>query len=141
MDYKTGSVTLNQETRSTIQDRKEKLLTSADLKAGYARQLWFYKYLVYKNLATSEGLILGQDTYRLAGSLVQSGFYSFREPTKVFENQLEITDTDDPQAFIEESEVLLRQMIATLLNAEVPFTQTKDLTVCEFCDFRGICAR
>lgn len=141
MDYKTGSVTLNQETRSTIQDRKDKLLTSADLKAGYARQLWFYKYLVYRNLATQEGLVLGQETYRLAGSLVQSGFYSFREPTKVFENQLEITDTDDPQAFIEESEALLRHMIAALLNPEVPFTQTLDMTVCEFCDFRGICAR
>jgi hypothetical protein len=141
MDYKTGSVELTKDTKNTIQDRKDKLLTSSDQKAGYARQLWFYKYLVYKKLATDEGLILGQDTYRLAGSLVQSGFYSFREPTKMFENQLEITDTDNPQAFIEESEALLREMIATLLNPEVPFMQTKDVRVCEFCDFRGICAR
>ena len=141
MDYKTGSVTLNQETRSTIQDRKEKLLTSADLKAGYARQLWFYKYLVYKNLATPEGLTLGQETYHLSESRVQAGFYSFREPTKIFENQLEITDTDDPQAFIEESEALLRKMIAELLNPESAFVQTPDVKICEFCDFRGICAR
>ncbi len=141
MDYKTGSVELNKDNKNTIQDRKDKLLTSADLKAGYARQLWFYKYLVYKNLATQEGLVLGQDTYRMAGSLVQSGFYSFREPTKEFVNQLEITDTDDPQAFIEESEALLREMIATLLNPKVPFAQTLDVSVCEFCDFRGICAR
>ncbi|MPR36894.1 PD-(D/E)XK nuclease family protein [Salmonirosea aquatica] len=141
MDYKTGSVELNQETRSTLQDRKEKLLTSAELKAGYARQLWFYKYLVYKNVANPEGLSLGEETYRLPDSRVQSGFYSFREPTKMFENQLEITDTDDPQAFIEESETLLRQMITDLLNPDLPFTQTRDIKLCEYCDFRGICAR
>lgn len=141
MDYKTGSVELNKDTKNTIQDRKDKLLTSSDLKAGYARQLWFYKYLVYKNLASIDGLLLHEGTFRITDTRVQSGFYSFREPTKVFENQLEITDTDDPQAFIEESEALLREMIAALLNPEVPFAQTQDIKVCEYCDFKGICAR
>ena len=141
MDYKTGSVEMNAETRTTIPQRKEKLRTSADLKAGYARQLWFYKYLVYKNLAANEGLTLGEQTYRAADTRVQSGFYSFREPTKVFENQLEITETDDPQTFIAESEALLREIISELLNPDSPFVQTSDVKVCEYCDFRGICAR
>ncbi|WP_373515953.1 PD-(D/E)XK nuclease family protein [Persicitalea sp.] len=141
MDYKTGSVEMSAESRSTIPQRKEKLLASADLKAGYARQLWFYKYLVYKNLATPEGLTLGEQNYRVADSRVQSGFYSFREPTKIFENQLEITETDDPQTFIAESEALLREIISELLNPDSPFVQTSDVKVCEYCDFKGICSR
>ena len=74
MDYKTGNVEMNAESRSTIPQRKEKLLSSADLKAGYARQLWFYKYLVYKNLENPSGLTLGEQTYLAHDTRVQSRF-------------------------------------------------------------------
>jgi hypothetical protein len=116
-------------------------LTDPDLKAGYARQLWFYKYLVYKNLASASGLKIGRDVYHLAHTRVQSVFYSFRKPKEDFENKLEITDGADPMQFIRESEVLLAEMIGQLLDPELPFRQTSDKQVCEYCDFRGICNR
>ncbi len=141
MDYKTGSVELTTEKNKTIEQKKEKLRADTALKAGYARQLWLYKYLVYKTMAGKEGLTIGTTTYHLSASKVQSGFYSFRKPTQLFENQLEITDATDPRVFIAESEALLAEIIAQLVDPAIPFVQTNDRTVCEYCDFRGICNR
>ncbi|TDB64557.1 PD-(D/E)XK nuclease family protein [Arundinibacter roseus] len=141
MDYKTGSVELAAEKKNTIQDRIEKLRLDPALKAGYARQLWLYKYLVYKALEQPEGLVLGEQTYRSANVQVQAGFYSFRNPTKTFENQLEITDSPNAAQFIAESEKLIQEIVAELLNPESKFTQTTDRSMCQYCDFKGICAR
>jgi CRISPR/Cas system-associated exonuclease Cas4 (RecB family) len=141
MDYKTGSVELARDRKSTLDERKTKLLSDPELKAGYARQLWFYKYLVYKNLADEKGLQLGEKKYRLADTQVQSAFYSFRKPTEIFKNELEIIDVVDSVQFIRESEILLAEMIGNLLNPEIPFRQTKDKRICVYCDFRGICNR
>jgi CRISPR/Cas system-associated exonuclease Cas4 (RecB family) len=141
MDYKTGSVELHQETKTTYEERKKKLLSDSTLKAGYARQLWLYKYLVYRQMGESSGLQLADTTYTLADSKVQSGFYSFRAPDKIFENMLEITASVDPHVFIKESEELLQIIIGDLLNKETFFTKTNDLEVCKYCDFKGICGR
>lgn len=141
MDYKTGSVELHQEARTTYEERKTKLLSDATLKAGYARQLWLYKYLVYRKMGETSGLQLADTTYTLADSKVQSGFYSFRAPDKTFENTLEITASLDPQVFIQESEELLQIILGDLLSTETYFTKTDNLEVCKYCDFKGICGR
>ncbi|MGC5198604.1 RecB family exonuclease, partial [Aphanothece microscopica] len=80
MDYKTGNVELHQESKTTIEEKKAKLLSDTNLKAGYARQLWLYKYLVYKSMSQPDGLQLGAERYRLPDTRVQSGFYSLRAP-------------------------------------------------------------
>lgn len=141
MDYKTGNVELHQEKNTTIEEKKAKLLSDTNLKAGYARQLWLYKYLVYKSMAQPGGLQLGAGNYSLPGTKVQSGFYSFRAPSVSFENKLEITEGNDPAVFIKESEELLKVLIEDLLSIVKSFVKTTDRDICKYCDFKGICGR
>ncbi|GAB2774097.1 PD-(D/E)XK nuclease family protein [Rhabdobacter roseus] len=142
MDYKTGSVTFSAKTNLKDPLKKEHILAAdPDLKAGYVRQLWLYQYLMYRQMLDGDGLVLNGQTYSPAAYKVQSGFYSFREPDKLLANEVELIEGGDAVAFVRESERLLGQIIRGLLDPQVPFRQTNDRQVCEYCDYRGICGR
>ncbi|HEV7347179.1 PD-(D/E)XK nuclease family protein [Telluribacter sp.] len=142
MDYKTGSVELS--SRRKLEDpatKKAILLADPDKKAGYVRQLWLYKYLMYKKMLEGKGLEIGENLFPPDQFRIQSGFYSFRNPEQLFASPLELVEDGGPEHFVAESERLLKEIIGELLNPEVPFRQTQDLNVCLYCDYRGICGR
>ncbi|WP_207508807.1 PD-(D/E)XK nuclease family protein [Telluribacter humicola] len=142
MDYKTGSVQLSGSRNLSDPVKKEQiLLTDTDIKAGYERQLWLYKYLMYKKMVDGSGLVINDVTYPSESYRIQSGFYSFREPTSLKASQLDLVEDGGAEPFIAESERLLKVLVSGLLNPEEPFRQTQDLNVCVYCDYRGICGR
>ena len=142
MDYKTGSVELTGKQKVSDPERREEIIrTDPDRKAGYVRQLWLYEYLMYRKMQDEQGLTIGGKTYEFGQYLVRSGFYSFRDPTNLIANPLELTEGLDAAHFIQKSERLLTEILDNLLDPEIPFRKTDDLNVCTYCDFTGICGR
>ena len=142
MDYKTGSVELTGKQKVSDPERKEEIIrTDPDRKAGYVRQLWLYEYLMYRKMQDEKGLTIGGKTYEFGKYLVKSGFYSFRDPTNLIANPLELTEGLDAEHFIQRSERLLSEILNDLLDPQIPFRKTEDLNVCTYCDFVGICGR
>jgi hypothetical protein len=142
MDYKTGSVELTGKQKVSDPQRKEEIILSdPDRKAGYVRQLWMYEYLMYRKMQDEQGLIIGGSTYEFGQYLVKSGFYSFRDPTNLIANPLELIEGLDATHFIQRSERLLTEILNDLLDPKIPFRKTEDLNVCTYCDFIGICGR
>jgi hypothetical protein len=142
MDYKTGNVELSATKKlEDAADKERLLLTDADSKAGYVRQLWLYQYLMYKKMLEPEGLVINGEKCQPEQFPVKAGFYSFRKPTELISSQLELVADGSHLSFVEESERLLTGLVSTLLDPEVPFRQTSDLKVCAYCDYRGICGR
>jgi len=142
MDYKTGSVELTGKQKVSDPVRREEIIRSdPDRKAGYVRQLWLYEYLMYRKMQDEKGLTIGGKTYEFGAYLVRSGFYSFRDPTNLIANPLELTEGLDAEHFIQKSERLLTEILNDLLDPQIPFQKTEDLNVCTYCDFAGICGR
>jgi len=121
IDYKTGSV-----------DDKELKIKEwdslADVKLNKSFQLLMYGLLYNKvNLERKENL--------------QSGIISFRKLSeglkKVKVNDLDYLDETTLQTFEEQ----LKKLITEIYNPQIPFSQTKDLTICEYCSFKMICNR
>lgn len=142
MDYKTGSVELTGKQKlADPVSRDEVIRVDPDRKMGYVRQLWIYEYLMYRRMKEENGLNLRGNTYHFGAYPVKSGFYSFRDPKNLIANPLEITDQADPNGFIAKSEEILTDILNVMLDPDVPFRKTDDLTTCTFCDFKGICGR
>lgn len=142
MDYKTGSVELTGKQKVADPLRREEIIRSdPDRKAGYVRQLWLYEYLMYRKMLDEKGLSIGGKIYEFDQYLVKSGFYSFRDPTNLIANPLELTEGLDGRHFIEKSERILTEVLNDLLDPAIPFRKTDDTNTCSFCDFVGICGR
>lgn len=71
-------------------------------------------------------------------------FFVFRNP-KGKEREISLIENNNPffatRENIKEFEAFLKQLIAELLNPELPFTQTEDVSRCEYCDFKDLCRR
>lgn len=142
MDYKTGSVELTGKQKLADPVAREEVIRfDPDRKMGYVRQLWIYEYLMYRRMKEENGLKLRGNTYNFGDYAVKSGFYSFRDPKNLIANPLELTEQLAPEEFIEKSEVILTDILNLMLDSDVPFRKTDDLTTCKFCDFKGICGR
>jgi RecB family exonuclease len=145
-DYKTGNIEkLSDVTGEKIEDI---LLNGATPKDEKIRQLWLYKYLVYKQMLQEKGLTLREKTFQLPDFKVTSGFYSLRNIKQGFiENPVQFHDKknnelETAELFVEKSEHFLRTFIVeTLLNPEEDFTRTNTVENCEYCDYKGICGR
>ena len=88
-----------------------------------------------------QGLKIGGKNYAFGDYAVKSGFYSFRDPKNLISNPLDLTEELAPGEFIEKSEVILTDILNVLLDPDVPFRKTADLSTCLYCDFVGICGR
>ena len=143
-DYKTGKI----ESFGNLKEEKiaNTLLVGIDSNDEKIRQLWLYKYLVYKQMLQEGGLTLGERVFPLSDYQVTSGFYSLRNIKAGFiENPVNFhksPETETAEQFVAESERYLRAFITdSLLNITQDFTRATDPLGCQYCDYKGICGR
>ncbi|MCS6795387.1 MAG: PD-(D/E)XK nuclease family protein [Raineya sp.] len=148
IDYKTGKVEKN----DVKVDYNDLLVIADSPDMGKIRQLWIYKYLLFKNLENNPQWKNYRDYF------VEAGIYSLRNPTKELlalhsppkkekdknKNQTAIIEElklNDRQWFYEKTENWLTQVVRKILDKDIPFQKTDNLAVCEFCIYKNICGR
>ena len=141
VDYKTGKVDsdISKKKAETLVD---KLTTENDFDYDKIRQLWIYKYLIYKKLLAEDTMRLGNKELSLSAHDVTSGFYSLKNIKGGFiQNPVKFADNETPEHFVAETELRLQHFLVGLLDKNVPFEKTENLKVCEYCDYHRICGR
>ncbi|WP_299821748.1 PD-(D/E)XK nuclease family protein [uncultured Pontibacter sp.] len=139
IDYKTGKVEQNQ-LRIKPEDVELHFLT--DAKYGKARQLWLYEYILHRTLQREPEEILRNAPHVSPPSIdPKSGIISFRNlDPGVLSSEFNFMEAIG-QDFIPASEQLLSDFVNSMLDPKEPIQKTKDLDVCQWCAYRGICAR
>ncbi|MHC2991863.1 hypothetical protein OB13_09785 [Pontibacter sp. HJ8] len=142
IDYKTGKVERNQ---LVVKPEDVALHFTTDPKYDKARQLWLYQYILQRTLQQSPDTILrnGQhlDSQRI---IPKSGILSFRNlDAGVLSSEFNFMEADQvtPKEFVAASEELLSDLVRRMLDPQEPIRKTNDLDVCQYCPYRGICAR
>ena len=132
VDYKTGLVEANDlnltgyRNRYTPAEATERLLTEASASADKVRQLWLYRLM----LASTEK----RETENTA-------IVSMRNLDKgLLSADLDFL-TSEGQDFVQVSEDLVRTIVLRMLDPTEPIRKTDDFKKCEYCPYRGICAR
>ncbi|GAB2940077.1 PD-(D/E)XK nuclease family protein [Hymenobacter coalescens] len=132
IDYKTGAVHgsgLNllgsARKRYTPAEALERLVSEAGGGAEKVRQLWLYR------------LMLAQRGFPAA----EAAIVPLRSPDpQPLEADLSFL-TDDGLLFEEASQVALTRLVDRMLDPQEPIRKTDDLNVCQWCPYKGICAR
>ena len=132
VDYKTGFVEARDLNLSGYKNRfgpaeaTQRLLREVSGSADKVRQLWLYRFM----LASTEG----RDTENTA-------IVSMRN----LDQGLLAADlsflTPEGQDFVRVSEELVTTLVLRILDPAEPIRKTDDLATCEYCAYRGICAR
>ncbi|MCX6199955.1 MAG: PD-(D/E)XK nuclease family protein [Bacteroidetes bacterium] len=124
-DYKTS----NRAKKIPVLDEEvwDELMT--DPKYSKPVQLLVYAWLYYKQKTQSDFAI-------------RSGIYWLKSEDKKIET-LRIDKTND---LLDESTILLfeeklKEILSQLIDTTIPFSKTKDVERCKFCEFAGICMR
>ncbi|GHA59418.1 PD-(D/E)XK nuclease family protein [Pontibacter akesuensis] len=142
IDYKTGKVEQNQ-LRVKPDDVELHFLT--DPKYGKARQLWLYEYVIKRMLEESPETLLRNAQHVPVQSLEPtSGIISFRNleaGVLPFDSDNIGGSGETGTDFKIASEKILSDFVNRVLDPEDPIQKTKDLDVCQWCAYRGICAR
>lgn len=147
IDYKTGKV----EKKDVKIDHTELLSIADNPDMGKIRQLWLYKYLLQKNLDSNPQW----KTYQNAP--IEAGIYSLRNPTKELlalhtppakfkekdkdKGNPENIRLNDKEWFYQKTENWLSEVIRKMLDKDLPFEKTDNLSICEFCIYKNICGR
>ncbi|MEJ8801828.1 PD-(D/E)XK nuclease family protein [Pontibacter sp. H249] len=139
IDYKTGKV---EKAQLNVKPEEVELHFLTDAKYGKARQLWLYEYILHRTLQREPEKILHNAQHVSPLSVdPKSGIISFRnlDPGVLSSefNFMEAVGKD----FIPASEQLLSEFVNRMLNPAEPIKKTQDLDVCQWCAYRGICAR
>ena len=132
VDYKSGLVKRNDlqlrgfSNRLSPAEAVDRLLTEASSSADKVRQLWLYRLMLAHTAKreTAETAILSLrniDEGLLAADL------SFL--------------TEGGEDFVAVSEELVRKIVLRMLDPTEPIRKTDDFAKCEYCSYRGICAR
>ncbi|GAB3222439.1 PD-(D/E)XK nuclease family protein [Hymenobacter seoulensis] len=129
VDYKTGMV---EKYHLQLLKRGEgpaeavqRLLTDATPAADKVRQLWLYRFLLAQGgRPAADAAII---SLRNLGAGPMSADMSFL--------------TADGQDFVQHSEQLLSQLVNRILDPEEPIRKTDDQDKCQYCPYKGICAR
>jgi ATP-dependent helicase/nuclease subunit B len=140
IDYKTGKVE-QRDLELKPEDLELRLLT--DRHYDKVRQLWLYRYILARLLQPGAPAT-GDFQMSVPAGGFQAGIISFRNLGAGFlTSDLPIGPEGEasPERFIQESERLLEAFVRQLLDPEIPFRKTADLQVCEYCIYKGICAR
>ncbi|UOQ77483.1 PD-(D/E)XK nuclease family protein [Hymenobacter sp. 5516J-16] len=129
VDYKTGMVEKYHlqllKRGEGPADAVQRLLTDATPAADKVRQLWLYRFLLAQGgRPAADAAII---SLRNLGAGPMSADMSFL--------------TADNQDFVQHSEQLLSQLVNRILDPEEPIRKTDDLEKCQYCPYRGICAR
>jgi hypothetical protein len=135
IDYKTGLV---QAADLKINAEQVEGHLLRDRKYEKVRQLWLYRYLMAKRLQAAGTL----DTALFAPK-IEAGIISFRNLSAgLLTSDIAFSDNpDDLPEFIRQSEAYLADFVREMLNPDIPIRKTHDLEVCQYCPYRGICAR
>ena len=137
VDYKTGLVERRElNLRGTQKplsapDTVERLLTEASSGADKVRQLWLYRFM------------LESDETHPAPPGSEAAIMSLR---KIDEGLLSapldfITEGTGQPDFLLASAELVARLARRMLDPAEPIRKTDDLAKCEYCPYRGICAR
>ncbi|WP_018477883.1 PD-(D/E)XK nuclease family protein [Pontibacter roseus] len=139
IDYKTGKVERNQ---VTVKPDEVELHFTTDPKYDKARQLWLYEYILHRNLQQQPETILRNGRHVQLQSIVpKSGILSFRNlDAGVLSSDFPFKEATGKD-FVAASEEILSAFVNRLLDPEEPIRKTKDLEICQYCPYRGICAR
>ncbi|MBP6385701.1 MAG: PD-(D/E)XK nuclease family protein [Pseudarcicella sp.] len=130
IDYKTGKVEMSDLKLNTKLDITENLKHPQKTKL---RQLWWYKYLIYKKYITSNPSQLQN---------VVTGIYSFRNMDEgLFATDIVFEEGETPMSFIEQSENIIAQIIEEMISPAKYFERTTDINQCKYCSFTTICNR
>jgi len=135
IDYKTGMVHAA-DLKIKPDQVAEHLL--ADRKYEKVRQLWLYKYLMTKKLQAEGKIITG------INDKIEAGIISFRNLNAGFMSSDISFNPEQPETaadYIQHSEAYLTSFVQDMLNPAIPIKKTQDLEVCQYCIYRGICAR
>ena len=104
----------------------DRLLHEASSSADKVRQLWLYR------------LMLAQTAHR---ETAETAILSLRN----IDEGLLSADlgflTEGGEDFVAVSEALVRKMVLRILDPTEPIRKTDDFTKCEYCPYKGICAR
>ncbi|QKG51727.1 PD-(D/E)XK nuclease family protein [Hymenobacter sp. BRD67] len=137
VDYKTGLVERRElNLRGTQKplsaaDTVERLLTDSSSGADKVRQLWLYRFM------------LESDALNPAPPGSEAAIMSLR---KIDEGLLSapldfITEATGEPDFLKASAGLIARLARRMLDPAEPIRKTDDLAKCEYCPYRGICAR
>lgn len=122
VDYKTGLA----ENKELQFDDWDEIRLNATLAKSF--QLLMYAYLYYKmNPEIRDNM--------------QSGIITFRELSAGLKTVKVNGDTVLNEALLKEFEAQLQQLLTDIMDTSIPFSQTDDLSICEYCSFKGICNR
>ncbi|WP_051719056.1 PD-(D/E)XK nuclease family protein [Hymenobacter sp. IS2118] len=131
VDYKTGLVEANDlnltnRGKLTPAEATERLLHEATSSADKVRQLWLYRLM----LASTEK----RETENTA-------IVSMRNLDKGLLSADLGFLTPNGEDFVRVSEDLVRKIVLRILDPAEPIRKTDDFKKCEYCPYRGICAR
>ncbi len=137
VDYKTGLVEgreLNLRGRAkplSTADTVERLLTESSSGADKVRQLWLYRFM------------LESDALHPAPPGSEAAILSMRKiDDGLLTAPLEfITEGTGEPDFLRASAELVARLARRILDPTEPIRKTDDLAKCEYCPYRGICAR
>ncbi|MBD2716132.1 PD-(D/E)XK nuclease family protein [Microvirga sp. STR05] len=129
VDYKTGLVQPYdlklQKRGETSADAAERLVHDATSAADKVRQLWLYRFMLAQGgRPAADTAIISLRNLGAGPMSADMGFL-----------------TDDGQDFVQRSEELLSRIINRILDPQEPIRKTDDLDKCQYCPYRGICAR
>ncbi len=135
VDYKSGLVTRAElqlsggpRKRYTPAEATERLLTEASPAAAKVRQLWLYRLMLAHT--------------RPARPTADTAILSLRNlPEGLLSANLDFLTEASGTDFRSTSDELLRQLVLRILDPTEPIRKTDDFAHCEYCDYRGICAR
>ncbi len=137
VDYKTGLVEkreLNlrgtQKPLSTA-DTVERLLSESSSGADKVRQLWLYRFMLESDLLHPAPP--GSEAAILSMRKIDDGLLS--APLDF------ITEGTGEPDFLRASAGLVARLARRMLDPAEPIRKTDDLAKCEYCPYRGICAR
>ena len=128
IDYKTGKVEKNDLTFDTwesfaISENKSKAI-----------QVLIYSWLYEKNYSQQEFPFIS-GIFALQKPSI--GLLSFAIKQEINENQQYLVDKTTLRKF----EEILKEILTNLFDKSIPFTQTTNLNICQYCDFKKICQR
>ncbi len=142
IDYKTGKV---EPAQLKVKPEEVALQFTSDPKYDKARQLWLYQYVLQRTLKEQPETVLRNaqhvEPWRIEP---KSGILSFRNlDAGVMTSEFNFMEADGttPQDFMAASEGLLTKIVHHMLDPQEPIRKTSDLDVCQWCPYKGICAR
>lgn len=145
IDYKTGKV--DKKDLKSGDDGLISAILTGDFKDKLF-QLWLYKYLLVLNLKdpTKSASVNEKITQlRLSQIKIKPGIISFRNLSEEVmfdeEQDLWFTRGQDWDSFISDSQKVVTGWVQKILDPEVSFEKTSQITRCQFCDFKVICQR